>query len=82
MAARHRFAVGPTDDGKWLAVSYTSPYFAFEGDSEEEVEAIANRALDFYFGIFGKTQRVAKAPQQTLSSFFSKRIVEREKEAA
>jgi hypothetical protein len=73
----HRFQIGPTDYGKWLAVSYSSPYFAFEGDSSEEVEAIANRALDYYFGVSGKLQQIPKGRSQTLSSFSSRKVVER-----
>jgi hypothetical protein len=76
-ARPHRFRIGPTDYGKWLAVSDRSPYFAFQGDSGDEVEAIANRALDFYFGISGKTQRITKERTQTLSSFSSRKVVER-----
>jgi predicted RNase H-like HicB family nuclease len=78
---RHSFRVGPTDYGKWLAVSDCNPYFVFQGDSPEDVEAIANRALDFYFGISGKIKSVklpARERTQTLSSFSSKRIVERQ----
>jgi predicted RNase H-like HicB family nuclease len=76
-ARAHRFRVGPTDDGKWLAVSDSSPYFVFEGDSSEEVEATANRALDFYFSTSGSIQKVARRRTQTLSSFSSKKVVER-----
>ena len=74
---RHRFRVGLTDDGKWLVVSDSSPYFVFEGDSAEEVEATANRALDFYFGIAGDLRKAAKKRTQTLSTFSSKKVVER-----
>ena len=75
----HRFKIGPTDYGKWLAVSGHNPYFAFQGDSPEEVEAIANRALDFYYGASGKlkTVQVARGRTQTLSSFSPKKVVER-----
>jgi hypothetical protein len=75
----HRFTTGPTDFGKWLAVSKRTPYFVLEGDSQEEVEAIANRALDFYFGISGKIKSIdlPKRRTQTLSSFSPKKIVER-----
>ena len=37
-----------TDEGKWLAASNETPFFCFEGDSEEEVERLAARALDMY----------------------------------
>jgi hypothetical protein len=77
---RCKFITGPTDYGKWLAVSEHSPYFVFEGDSSEEVEAIANRALDFYFGISGKIATVTEGRTQTLSSFSPKKIVERHKD--
>jgi hypothetical protein len=81
MAARtlHQFKIGPTDYGKWLAVSDCNPYFVFQGDSPDEVEAIANRALDFYYGISGKikTAKIARGRTQTLSSFSPKKIVER-----
>jgi predicted RNase H-like HicB family nuclease len=72
----HAFSIGRTDYGKWLAVSESSPYFAFQGDSSEEVEAIANRALDFYFGISGKIKSIRdQGRTQTLSSF--KKVGER-----
>jgi hypothetical protein len=69
--------VGLTDYGKWLVVSDSTPYFVFEGDSADEVEATANRALDFYFGVAGDVKKVAKRRTQTLSSFSSRKVVER-----
>jgi hypothetical protein len=77
--ALHRFKIGPTDYGKWLAVSDCNPYFVFQGDSPDEVETIANRALDFYFGISGKThtRETVRGRTKTLSSFSSKKVVER-----
>jgi hypothetical protein len=47
------FTVGKKDADRWLAISTRAPYFCFEGDSAEEVRAIAGRALDFYFGVNG-----------------------------
>ena len=70
---KHRFRVGPTDYGKWLAVSDSTPYFVFEGDLADEVEATANRALDFYFSASGTIKNAARRRTQTLSSFSSKR---------
>lgn len=74
----HKFSLGPTDYGKWLAVSDANPYFVFQGDSAEEVEATANRALDFYFGISGKLKTVSGRRSKTLSSFSAKKVVERD----
>jgi predicted RNase H-like HicB family nuclease len=75
----HRFAVGPTDYGKWLAISDHNPYFVFQGESPEEVEATAHRALDFYFGVSGHLRDVPRERSKTLSSFSAQRIVERER---
>jgi hypothetical protein len=74
----HRFALGPTDYGKWLAVSDSNPYFVFQGDSADAVEAKANRALDFYFGISGKIKTTGRGRSKTLSSFSAKKVVERD----
>lgn len=72
------FSVGKTDYGKWLAISAYNPYFVFEGDSQEEVEVIANRALDFYFGFSGEIKNtVDRGRSTTLSSFSPTKTVER-----
>ena len=36
------------DSGKFYAFAMVSPYFCFEGNSKEEVSAIAERALKVY----------------------------------
>ena len=74
----HKFVSGLVDNGKWLAISPCAPYFCFEGESLEEVEALANRALDFYFGVPGSvTQTNGRA--KTLSTFSPRRTTERER---
>lgn len=78
MKATHRFAIGQTDAGKWLAISPTAPYFCFEGESAEQVEAQASRALNFYFGISGKLRNTEA---KSLSTFSKKRTVEQKIEA-
>lgn len=78
MKAKHSFSIGQTDAGKWLAISSASPYFCFEGDSSDQVEAQAARALNFYFGTSGKLRSVKV---KSLSTFSKKRTVEQEVEA-
>jgi hypothetical protein len=77
----HKWAVGKVEGGKWLAVSSRQPYFCFEGNSIEEVDGKANRALDYYFGCSGKidTKTIdAKRRTTTITSFSRRKIVERE----
>ncbi len=37
-----------TQDGRWFAARSTAPYFCFEGSSESEANAMAERALAFF----------------------------------
>lgn len=78
----HKFTVGLVDGGKWLAVSSRSPYFAFEGESSEEVCAIANRALEYYFGVAGHIKDAGHKDRGKLISQFSPRKVIEKTEAA
>ena len=78
----HHFTTGQVDNGTWLAISTRAPYFCLEGESQAEVEAKANRALDFYFGGKGKVTSRGLVPkrrtrQKTLSTFSPKGKVER-----
>jgi hypothetical protein len=40
--------VGQTDDGRWAAWSLESPYFRFEGDTQEAAASLVERAYEFY----------------------------------
>jgi predicted RNase H-like HicB family nuclease len=37
-----------SDDGTWVAISTSSPYFLFKGVSEEQVVDLAKEAIAFY----------------------------------
>jgi predicted RNase H-like HicB family nuclease len=77
---RHDFHRGQIiETGKWLAISCRPPYFCFEGDTEEDVGAQAQRALDFYFGTDGKLKRAPKEPySKTLQTLSFKKVRERQ----
>jgi hypothetical protein len=42
-----KFYIGPYGENRWLALSQNSPYFCFEADSEEALEAKCRKALAF-----------------------------------
>lgn len=46
----HKFRIKEVRDGGYAAISTRSPYFYFEAKTDKEARAIAERALDFYFG--------------------------------
>lgn len=46
---KHKAKLWETDNGHWAVASFSSPYFYFEGRSRNDVLALANRALNFYF---------------------------------
>lgn len=50
---KHNFSCGEIENGQWMAISTSSPYFCFEGNSLADVEAKAGRALEFYYGAKG-----------------------------
>lgn len=54
----HVIFFGRTEEGTFIASSATSPYFLFEGDTEEDVREIVCRALNFYFGADGKIKTI------------------------
>jgi predicted RNase H-like HicB family nuclease len=43
-----KVVIGSTGDGKFVAASTQSPYFCFEGPTEEAVLDTVKRALAFY----------------------------------
>ena len=72
----HEIFFGKTEDRTFVVSSATSPYFLFEGDSEEEVREIASRALNFYFGAEGEIEAVDKprsAPRTNVSRIFRRK---------
>ncbi len=42
-----KFHIGPFGDNRWLALSYCSPYFCFEAESERALFAKCRKALAF-----------------------------------
>jgi len=42
-----KFYVGPYGHNRWLALSYRSPYFCFEAESEDALLTKCKRALAF-----------------------------------
>lgn len=80
----HTFTIGRVD-GCWLAVSTHEPYFCLEAKTQEEAIAIANRALEFYFGQPGSVtvdNAQPKGRPKTLRTFHPTRKIERERVAA
>jgi len=72
----HTFYLGLTDAGTYIAASNASPFFCFEGKSEEEVQEKARRALNFFNGAEGKI--VAERPigvEARLSKVVRKKVV-------
>lgn len=77
----HRFyTIGRVENGHWLAISTSAPYFCFEGESAEAVRNTANRALNFYFGVKGRvtTPVETRRRTRTLSTFSPVKRVEHE----
>lgn len=42
-----KFSIGPFGDNRWLALSFHSPYFCFEAESEEALLAVCKKAVAF-----------------------------------
>jgi predicted RNase H-like HicB family nuclease len=81
IAPEFRIYFAQTEDGKWVAASNEAPFFCFEGDSEEEVERLAARALDMYERT-DLPAPVMKSRTITISSFSHSKIKRRKELAA
>ena len=64
----HKFIVSYNEKGTYVATSASSPYFCFEGSSEEEVADTARRALNFYHEASGNVSRVTSEPKTITTS--------------
>jgi len=71
----HKFSIGRTGDGKWLAVSSQSPHFCFAGDTAVAVEEQASRALELFFGTSG---RLRSAKTKSLTTFSKDKTVHKD----
>lgn len=79
--SEHKWTVGIGEGGKWYAVATNAPYFCFEGDSEQEVDRLANLALDFYFETKGRVAafNLPGRRSTTICAFSPRRVTERER---
>ena len=57
---KHPVFFGATEEGQHICISATQPEFCFFGETEEEVRAKAERALNFYFEASGTIPRSAQ----------------------
>lgn len=74
-SSTHTVQIGQTETGTFVAVSAHSPYFCFEAASEEEVVALAGRALNFFYQTEGNIAAVPHRETPRLS-----RVVRTKKE--
>lgn len=72
----HTVYLGLTDAGTFVAASNKSPFFCFEGKTEDEAQELARKALNFFHGAEGKI--VSERPigvEARLSKVVRKKVV-------